>query len=256
MTHSPVAIEAQRLTLQRTQDQGRTRAERNRLGQFATPGALAAELLRYARELLGSGPLRFLDPAIGTGAFYSALLREWPAASIAAAAGFEIDPHYARPCHALWQGTPLQLQAEDFTVAVPPTAEAERFDLVICNPPYVRHHHLGRSAKSRLRMRSMQATGLQLSGQAGLYAHFVLQTHAWMRRGALAGWLIPSEFMDVNYGRELKAYLLRQVTLLRVHRFDPSEGQFDDALVSSSVLWFRNQRPALDMRWSSVTAAH
>ena len=102
----------------------------------------------------------------------------------------------------------------------------------------------------------MQATGLRLSGQAGLYAHFMLQAHAWMRRGALAGWLIPSEFMDVNYGRELKAYLLRQVTLLRIHRFDPSEGQFDDALVSSSVLWFRNQRPALDTRWSSATAAH
>ncbi len=243
MTHSLVAIEAQRLALQQTQDQGRTQAERNRLGQFATPGRLAGELLRYARQALGSGPLRFLDPAIGTGAFYSALLREWPAASIAAATGFEIDPHYARPCNALWQGTPLQLRAEDFTAAEPPAAEAQRFDLVIRNPPYVRHHHLGRSAKARLRMRSMQATGLQLSGQAGLSVHFLLQAHAWMRRGALAGWLIPSEFIDVNYGRELKAYLLRQVTLLRIHRFDPREPQFDDALVSSSVLWFRNQRP-------------
>ncbi len=230
------------MALQRTQDEGRTHGERNRLGQFATPGQLAGELLHYARRLLGSGPLRFLDPAIGTGAFYSALLGQWPGASIAAT-GFEIDPHYARPCGALWQGTPLQLRTEDFTAAVPPSAEAERFDLVICNPPYVRHHHLGPEAKTRLQRCSMQATGLQLSGQAGLYAHFMLLTHTWMRRGALAGWLIPSEFMDVNYGRVLKAYLLRQVTLLRVHRFDPTERQFDDALVSSSVLWFRNLRP-------------
>ena len=244
MTHSVAAIEARRLALQRTQDEGRSRAERNRLGQFATPGPLAGELLRYAHQLIGSGPVRFLDPAIGTGSFYSALLHEWPAASIAAATGFEIDPHYARPCNALWQGMRLQLRAEDFTAALPPSAEAERYDLVICNPPYVRHHHLGRSAKTRLQRRSMQATGLHLSGQAGLYAHFVLLTHAWMSRGALAGWLIPSEFMDVNYGRELKAYLLRQVTLVRIHRFDPSERQFDDALVSSSVLWFRNERPA------------
>jgi adenine-specific DNA-methyltransferase len=243
LTHSLAAIEAQRLALQKTQDQERSQAERNRLGQFATPGRLAGELLRHAHQLLGSRPVRFLDPAIGTGSFYSALLRQWPAASIAAATGFEIDPHYARPCRSLWQGTGLQLRAEDFTVALPPPAESERYDLVICNPPYVRHHHLGRSAKTRLQRRSMQATGLHLSGQAGLYAHFVLLTHAWMSRGALAGWLIPSEFMDVNYGRELKAYLLRQVTLVRIHRFDPSEGQFDDALVSSAVVWFRNQRP-------------
>lgn len=244
MAHGLAAIEAQRLALQRTQDEGRSRAERNRLGQFATPGQLAAELLRYAHQLIGDGPVRFLDPAIGTGSFYSALLREWPAASIAAATGFEIDPHYAGPCKALWQGMRLQLHAEDFTAALPPSAEAERYDLVICNPPYVRHHHLGRSAKTQLQERSMQATGLHLSGQAGLYAHFLLLAHAWMSRGALAGWLIPSEFMDVNYGRQLKAYLLRQVTLLRIHRFDPSECQFDDALVSSAVLWFRNQRPA------------
>lgn len=244
MTHSLVAIEAQRVALQRTQDEGRTHADRNRLGQFATPGPLAGELLRHAHQVLGSRPVRFLDPAIGTGSFYSALLREWPAALITAATGFEIDPHYARPCDALWQGTPLQLRPEDFTAASPPPAEAERYDLVICNPPYVRHHHLQRPVKARLQMRSMHATGVQLNGQAGLYAHFVLLAHAWMSRGALAGWLIPSEFMDVNYGRQLKTYLLRQVTLLRIHRFDPTERQFDDALVSSSVLWFRNERPS------------
>ena len=49
--------------------------------------------------------------------------------------------------------------------------------------------------------------------------------------------------MDVNYGRELKAYLLREVTLLRIHRFDPTDVQFDDALVSSAIVWLRNERP-------------
>jgi adenine-specific DNA-methyltransferase len=243
LTRSLDAIEAQRVALQDVQDKARTHADRNRLGQFATPAGLACELLQHARALLGTTPVRFLDPAIGTGSFYSALRRQWPAASISAAAGFEIDPHYALACKSVWQRTSLQVRMEDFTAASPPRA-AERYDLVICNPPYVRHHHLPPSVKTRLRRRSMQATGLALSGLAGLYAHFMLLAHAWMSRGALAGWLIPSEFMDVNYGRELKAYLLREVTLLRIHRFDPTERQFDDALVSSSVLWFRNERPA------------
>ncbi len=65
-----------------------------------------------------------------------------------------------------------------------------------------------------------------------------------MSEGGIAGWLIPSEFMDVNYGRELKQYLLRAVTLLRIHRFDPTEIQFSDALVSSAIVWLRNQKPA------------
>lgn len=59
----------------------------------------------------------------------------------------------------------------------------------------------------------------------------------------MAGWLIPSEFMDVNYGRRLKQYLLREVTLLHIYRFDPNNVQFDDALVSSAIVWFRKEKP-------------
>ncbi|MGO9594360.1 MAG: Eco57I restriction-modification methylase domain-containing protein [Steroidobacteraceae bacterium] len=243
LQHGLPAVEARRLALQQVQDRARTQADRNRLGQFATPARLAGELLHYAHRLLPTGSVRFLDPAIGTGSFYSALLREWPMAEISAATGFEVDAHYGDPCKALWHGTPLQLRLEDFTAARPPPGETGRYNLVICNPPYVRHHHLQRTVKARLQLRSMLTTGVRLSGLAGLYAHFITLAHAWMSAGALAGWLIPSEFMDVNYGRELKRYLLREVTLLRIHRFDPTELQFGDALVSSAIVWLRNQRP-------------
>ncbi len=97
--------------------------------------------------------------------------------------------------------------------------------------------------KQRLRAASIDAAGVDLNGLTGLYCHFVALSHAWMAKDALAIWLIPSEFMDVNYGRPLKEYLLNRVTLLRIHRFDPAEVQFDDALVSSAVVVFRNAEP-------------
>jgi adenine-specific DNA-methyltransferase len=239
-------IEKRRLASQRACERARSVQQRNRLGQFATPGALALEMLQYARALLGPGPVRFLDPAIGTGSFYAALLHQWPLARIGSATGFEIDAGYARACRALWQDTPLQLRVEDFTVATPPTQDAGRFNLLICNPPYVRHHHLHSTAKARLRQRSMLAAGARLSGLAGLYAHFITIAHPWMSADAIAGWLIPSEFMDVNYGRELKHYLLRNLTVLRIHRFDPTEAQFSDALVSSAIVWLQNRKPGPD----------
>ncbi len=49
--------------------------------------------------------------------------------------------------------------------------------------------------------------------------------------------------MDVNYGVSLKRYLLSKVNLIHVHRFDPTDVQFGDALVSSSVVWLRNESP-------------
>ncbi|MBU6400147.1 MAG: Eco57I restriction-modification methylase domain-containing protein [Verrucomicrobia bacterium] len=234
------SLEERRLAFQMALDARKTVAERNRRGQFATPAALASEILNYALPLLsGHEEVRFLDPATGTGAFYSALREVFPKQQIGAAIGFEIDPHYGQPASELWRSSGFVIKLADFTRETP----SPRFNLVICNPPYVRHHHLTNGDKSRLQMRSYQASGMKLSGLAGLYCHFISLSHAWMADGGIAGWLIPSEFMDVNYGREVKRYLLEKVTLLHIHRFDPNEVQFSDALVSSAVVWFRKSRP-------------
>lgn len=233
-------IEKQRVTLQAALDSGKTQAERNRLGQFATPTALAEDILRYAASLLPSSTIvRFLDPAIGTGSFYSALVKVFPKNRIAEAMGFEIDPHYGKPAEELWKDTGLALKLADFTYA----ESAPRFNLVICNPPYVRHHHLQNGDKNWLQTRTQQTSGMKISGLAGLYCHFMGLSHAWMAESGIAGWLIPSEFMDVNYGQAVKRYLLESVTLLHIHRFDPSDVQFTDALVSSAVVWFKNEPP-------------
>lgn len=65
-----------------------------------------------------------------------------------------------------------------------------------------------------------------------------------MADNGIAGWLIPSGFMDVNYGQQVKDYLLKNVTLMRVHRFCPNQVQFDDALVSSTIIWFKKTLPS------------
>ena len=238
-------IEDRRLELQAALDAVKTQSERNKLGQFATPTGLASDVLAYARQLLPeSVPVRFLDPAIGTGSFYGALLRELADRRIDAAAGFEIDPHYGKPARELWRGFPLDMNVSDFTTAKPP-GEGKGYNLVICNPPYVRHHHLGKAAKSRLLAATVAASGVQMAGLAGLYCYFLGLAHAWMAPDGVAGWLVPSEFMDVNYGVPVKRYLLNQVELIRIHRFDPSELQFGDALVSSAVVWFRKRKPTV-----------
>lgn len=233
--------ETLRLSIQAELDSKKTALERNKLGQFATPTVLAREVLSYGLSLMRKGQrVRFLDPAIGTGSFYSALREMIGRKLLEAAKGYEIDLHYGEPARELWAGSGLDIEISDFTQAEPPQ---DGFNLLICNPPYVRHHHLDAEEKHRLQVASKKAAGVKLSGLAGLYCHFLALSHRWMSADGVAGWLIPSEFMDVNYGRELKSYLLEEVTLLRIHRFDPNDVQFDDALVSSAVVWFKKSKP-------------
>ncbi len=238
------SLEASRLLIQSQLDSTKTPAERNRLGQFATPGALATDILAYARTLLPeNSDVRFLDPALGTGAFFSALLRMFAQEQIASAQAYEIDAQYGQPAIQLWESIGLRVHIGDFTRAPAPSKDEERANLIICNPPYVRHHHLSVDEKTRLQIQAKRMTGVTISKLAGLYCYFLLLCHGWLARDGIAGWLIPSEFMDVNYGRGMKQYLLHRVTLLRVHRFDPNDIQFSDALVSSAVLWFKNAEP-------------
>lgn len=237
-------LEAQRLEIQASLDAEKSQADRNKMGQFATPTALARELLSYLIEkFLAKGEgVRFLDPAIGTGSFYSALRHSTPNERIDIAEGFEIDGHYGEPAKALWAQQGLQYHMSDFLEA-PPRAD---FNLVVCNPPYVRHHHLDKEQKGRLQRIAYEVFEKRLSGLAGLYCYFMARSHEWMDEGAIGAWLIPSEFMDVNYGRAVKHYLLEQVELLQIHRFDPNDVQFADALVSSAIVIFRKQAPRYD----------
>jgi hypothetical protein len=234
-------LEKNRIELQIELDAGKIQADRNRLGQFATPTPLALNILQYAKTILPADvKLRFLDPAIGTGSFYSAFTNVFPKQRIAEALGFEIDPHYGKPASDLWENSCLKIKITDFTRDHP----SPRFNIIICNPPYVRHHHLENGEKLRLQTRTQEASGIKISGLAGLYCHFLGLSHSWMADEGIAGWLIPSEFMDVNYGKAVKDYLLNKVTLLHIHRFDPNDAQFADALVSSSVVWFRKSLPS------------
>ncbi|MHB8595966.1 MAG: Eco57I restriction-modification methylase domain-containing protein [Ktedonobacteraceae bacterium] len=233
-------LETMRLDIQGKLDSENTQIERNKLGQFATPPALATDILEYARSILPSElKLRFFDPAFGTGSFFSALLRLFPFERIMAAEGYEIDKDYVCKSRGLWNDKPLRINLGDFTEAKPPETDERKPNLFICNPPYVRHHHLSKEDKQRLQMRVLQTTGLKLSGLAGYYCYFLCLSHNWIAENGLAGWLIPAEFMDVNYGSEIKKYLLENVTLLRIHRFSPKDLQFDDALVSSAIVWYR-----------------
>jgi len=239
--------EKKRQEAQVSLDSSRTGRERNKLGQFATPFELAEQMLAFAKKLLPTkAKISFFDPGFGTGVFYSALLSIFPPSRIARAEGFEIDQDYWASSIQVWGDNSLVLHHADFTHAPPPDTSSLKHNLVICNPPYVRHHHIHNGDKTRLQDLTFPVFGERISGLAGLYCYFLALSDSWMQEDGIAGWLIPSEFMDVNYGKPVKRYLLERVTLLRIHRFDPQEVQFSDALVSSVVVWFRRTKPTAD----------
>lgn len=232
-------IEIERMGFQSKFDMEKSTQERRKLGQFATPYALANEIVSFAMSIIGRTSISFLEPALGTGAFFSALLNNLKTTGhLQSAIGYEIDTDVGEVSRDLWNDKSV-VKVEDFTCA---EANKQSVNLLITNPPYVRHHLLSKEYKESLSLKARSVSGRQLSGLAGLYCYFMLIAHQWLAPDAISAWLIPSEFMDVNYGAVIKSYLLDDVQLLRIHRYNPHDAMFDDATVSSCVVWFKNRR--------------
>ena len=233
-----------RQSIQESIDKEKNIDERRKYGQFSTPFDLAKEIVSYGITLLQGRNISFLEPCMGSGSFYSALLSAAKANkyNVQVATGIEMDRVYFEASKRIWQDDSINLINNDFTRVEP----MRKHNLIITNPPYVRHHYLTQEEKVYLADAGKNETGITLSGLAGLYCYFILLAHKWLAPNAICGWLVPSEFMDVNYGSAIKKYLLHNVHLLRIHRYDPKSSMFSDALVSSCVVWFKNETIAQD----------
>jgi len=211
---------------------------RNKLGQFATPNFIAEEITSYALQQIEKGSIRFLEPGFGTGSFFNNVLNATSHVKdrrLVKARGYEIDKSY-QAVATLYNSTVLDLINEDFTHATP-----EPFDLILCNPPYVRHHHIEGDQKRFLQNSVETIYGIKLSGLSGLYNYFMILGERWLSDKGIAAWLVPSEFLDVNYGVEVKRFLMNHVTLTKIHLYATEDLQFKDALVSSTVVFYKKR---------------
>lgn len=236
------SLELQRSTCQIELDGERSQLERNQLGQFATPPSLAQEIVAAVLQRVPQNePVSFLEPSVGSGSFFSALIDQLGSRSLSRAVGIEIDDRFATLAKQLWASSGLEVLNEDFLLAAP---QLGNFNLLIANPPYVRHHHIDAAKKKILHALISNNLSISTSGLSGLYCYFMLLADSWLADDAISAWLVPSEFMDVNYGKSVRTYLTKKVSLLQIHRYCPTEDKFDDALVSSAVVIFQNHKPA------------
>lgn len=234
-----IDAEIERQHFQQNYDETHSQLERNIKGQFATPYGLA---LSITKDALGRmpGATTLLEPSCGSGAFVSAAKSLNPELKIAAV---EKDPTVWREAETLWADASTAVSNADFFDCA---ASLGRFDLLVTNPPYSRHHHLSSEEKQHYGSVAEEFAGRHLSQLAGLHAYFILVGTHMLNPGGIASWLVPAELFSVNYGKTIRAFVTSDVTVERIHFFENDDLQFDDALVSSCVLVLRNKKASDD----------
>lgn len=123
------------------------------------------------------------------------------------------------------------------------------FELIVGNPPYVRHENI---AEKQL-IRSCLALNVPLHQQdnkADLYAYFIAQATVLLKSGGLLGYIFPNKWMDVGYGRSLKKTILDVFLLYEVHQF--AFQVFEGLEVTTGIFIMQKQGPVLQKPNSDV----
>ncbi len=222
-----------------------SRDQRRALGAVYTPAAEADLACGIALERWGGDPARAVacDPACGAGDFLAALVRVAgrPARLVGVDADAGALQHVAVPGVELHHGDALVTDPARFAWGVHAPA---RYDLVVGNPPYVRHQSLadpfgrpGRYADRVAAAVECLAPALKLSRRADLAAAFLVLGVSLLDEGGVLAFVTTSAWLDAAYGAPLGRHLLEAGLCDLVER--PAERTFEGADVNSLIVVVR-----------------
>lgn len=216
-------------------------AHRKKFAQFFTPEPIASFMSRWMMHGR-KGRANILEPAFGLGVFSKALFRTHPDAAVT---GYDIDEtifNYAKANFSTID-CDLHLKNEDYLE----TSWDEQYDGIVCNPPYLKFHDYDNNRYVPIVNAKLHT---KLNGFTNIYTLFLLKSIAQLREGGRLAYIIPSEFLNADYGVEVKRALLESGTLRHVIIIDFTQCAFDDALTTACILFCQKGQNSDSVRFS------
>ncbi len=199
---------------------------RKRFAQFFTPANIADLMVRWILrcETLHS----VLEPAFGLGIFSRKLLASGKNVVIK---GFDTDTVILSRAKCLFAGNQdINLLLQDYMY----NDWDNSYDGIVCNPPYFKFHDYDNKGVIDEMERHLDC---RLTGFTNLYTLFLLKSIHQLRPGGRCVYVIPSEFLNSDYGKLVKEHLLSTGTLRCIAVFDFGVNLFDGAMTTASLVF-------------------
>lgn len=205
---------------------------RKQLGQFFTPFPIADVMTTW---LLKNKPTSLLDPACGTGVFERNVFKHTDGHITVTA--YDIDKKMIDICERIApaMGTlKMELLQQDYLS----TEWSSKYDAILCNPPYLKHHHIKDKYKyiSTFREKLSRVFGLNTN----IYSLFLIKSLSQLAEGGRMAFITPSEFLNANYGVEVKRHLINSKKWRYLIVFDFKMSVFNGATTTACITLFEN----------------
>lgn len=218
---------------------------RKKYAQFFTPFPIADLMAKW---LIGNSDLQnVLEPAFGLGVFSRAVLNYNNTLNIK---GFDIDSHIFETAKAIFEENEnVEIILQDYMY----NDWEHKYDGIICNPPYFKFHDYdNKSVLTEIEKR----IGYKLNGFTNLYTLFLLKSISQLNKNGRAAYIIPSEFLNSDYGKLVKSYLIKSKMLRHIVVINFEENVFDDALTTASILLLANDNQSDMVQFTTINSVN
>jgi len=203
--------------------------KRKRLGQFFTPPEVALFMASWVKDCKN-----ILDPAVGNNIFQCSLNQLNPKATYSFT-GYEVDMDIAEFFHLDVETVKIQ----DYLLS----GWGCKYDGIICNPPYNKFQ----SVKNREKVYETfeKETGQKYSRYTNQYILFLLKSLQELSDDGKLVYIIPSEFLNSNYGTFVKKILVNQKLIRAIINFE--KPVFADALTTCCIVFIdRSEKDCIE----------
>jgi type I restriction-modification system DNA methylase subunit len=108
------------------------------------------------------------------------------------------------------------------------------FDLVLANPPYVKHQDLDSKFKNLLKKTYGSESHIKLKATSDLYCYFYIRANQLLRNGGLQFFICSNTWLDAGFGIRLQEIMLQNSSILKI--IDSAvERQFQSADVNTII---------------------
>lgn len=117
----------------------------------------------------------------------------------------------------------------------PEVFDQEGFDIVIGNPPYVRHRDIEKKLKKKLEQTFSTGTTT-----ADIYCYFFELGYIVLKPKGILAFITSNKWMHSDYGKKLRKFIIDNVSVLNVINF--KEQVFESATVDTSITLFAKDK--------------
>lgn len=182
-----------------------TISHRRKIGAFYTPLNVATILCNWGVRTKDE---TVLEPCFGGCTFLEALLNRLQSLGQTEPAkqlfGCDIDPLAFKYLDNFGN---IAQHRENFVLkdflSISDADIGEKFDLLIGNPPYIRHSKFDIRQKTAV-SEWAERYGIKLNGRASLWAYFILHALNFLKPGGRVAWVLPMSFLTSAYAAQVR----------------------------------------------------